>query len=178
MTDWDGEAQELLTQGVTAWQQGRRADAISAYQTLIDRYPDRPEGYSKLGVVYAESGNLEEAERHFRLALACDPHHAPALTNLGNALLERGQPDDAIALYTRALLVDPEYPPAHRNLAIAYRRQGYIGAAVTHLRQSQSPAAGSKRAGAGRPGVGRKPSLWVWLLVVLAAAAAVHWGFR
>ncbi len=135
--DWDAIGQKLLVEGTYAWQTGHREEALEKFQELVDRYPDRPEGYNKLGVILAQKGSLEDAEQYFLTALAKDRMHAPALTNLGNIYLERGELETAVKHYTLALSIDGEYAPAHRNLSVAYRRLGRLNQSVTHLKRSQ-----------------------------------------
>lgn len=135
--DWDVAGQKLLVEGTYAWQTGHHEEAMHKFEELIERYPERPEGYNKMGVVFAQKGSLGEAEQYFLTALAKDRMHAPALTNLGNIYLERGELELAVQHYTLALSVDAEYAPAHRNLSVAYRRLGRLNQSVTHLKRSQ-----------------------------------------
>jgi len=137
LAEWDERGQQLLTQGSQAWEQGDRGRAEALFNQLLDEFPDRPEGYNKLGVVCAEAGQLGQAEQYFLAAIAKDRLHAPALTNLGNIYLERGEVEQAVQHYMLALQSDPEYPPAHRNLGVAYRRQGKYSAFVSHFKRSQ-----------------------------------------
>ncbi len=134
---WDIQGQLWLTEGTKAWESGEREQALELFNRIIETYPERPEGYNKAGVVYAETKQLDKAEKYFLYALSKDRMHVPALTNLGNIYLERGEIENAVQHYTLALQGDAEYPPAHRNLAIALRRQGRIGASVSHLKRSQ-----------------------------------------
>lgn len=170
MTDWDEHAQDLLSRGTTAWQRRRYDEAVSAFHALMANYPERPEGYNKMGVVCADTGKREQAETYFRQALSRDAMHVPSLTNLANIELENGNVSDAIHLYHRALEADPTYPPAHRNLAIAYRKMGRLSASVHHLRQAETPSRHRNRAlpsFSARPGQRRVP-LWVWFVFILS----------
>lgn len=137
MAELDERGEALLAQGNQAWDRGDRQTAESFFRQLMEEYPDRPEGYNKIGVVMAETGQLNEAEQYFLWALAQDRAHAPALTNLGNIYLERGSTDQAIQHYMLALTSDPDYPPAHRNLSVAYRKKGQYYAFVSHFKRSQ-----------------------------------------
>ncbi|MCY0878133.1 MAG: tetratricopeptide repeat protein [Firmicutes bacterium] len=137
MTDWDDEGQDLLQRGTEAWERRDRATAEALFSQLVQLFPDRPEGYNKLGVISAESGELKTAEEYFLRALSVDRRYAPALTNLGNIYLERGEVDQAIQHYYLALNSDPDYAPAHRNLSVAYRKQGKYAAFVSHFKRSQ-----------------------------------------
>ncbi|NMP20929.1 tetratricopeptide repeat protein [Sulfobacillus sp. DSM 109850] len=126
-----------MQEGTDAWTRGDRDTAERAFNRLLDEFPERPEGYNKVGVILADSGQLDEAEKYFLTALKWDRKYAPALTNLGNIYLERGEVERSIQHYLLALDSDPEYPPAHRNLSVAYRRQGRYSAFVSHYKRSQ-----------------------------------------
>jgi len=177
---WDEQGQQLLSRGNAYWQRGDREEALKTFQELIDHFPDRPEGYNKMGVILAETGQLEQAEHFFLEALARDRLHVPALTNMGNICLERGDIPTAIQHYHLALEVDPEYAPAHRNLAVAYRRDGKMGAFVRHFKRSQRLEGDAER----RRFLTQKGQstgwliYWPWILaaigVIVILSAVVH----
>lgn len=167
---WETQGSSELTRADNLRTQGRWDEAQAVLDRLVEAFPQRPEPYNKLGVLYAERQRLDEAEGCFREALARDRHYVPALTNLGNLLLERGRPAEALAYYAEALQIDPDYPPLHRNLAVAYRRLGDLGTSVQHLRRAEQLAAAQKRATA--KGAGRLVPAWstigVWWWAVIA----------
>jgi tetratricopeptide (TPR) repeat protein len=72
----------------------------------------------------SEAGNLDEAIRCYKKAIAIDPHYAPAYNNLGGIYGKKGMLDDAIVAYNQAIDIDPDYTLAHNNLARAYRQKG------------------------------------------------------
>lgn len=137
MLEWDEYGEALLREGTQAWEAGKSDEAERLFNQLVNQFPERPEGYNKVGVVLAETGRLDEAEQCFLNALARDRMNAPALTNLGNIYLERGDAEQAIQHYLLALQSDQDYAPAHRNLGVAYRRQGRYSAYVSHYKRSQ-----------------------------------------
>lgn len=180
MREWDEHGQKLLTLGSDAWRGGRFEEAERLFRQLVGEYPDRPEGYNKLGVSWAERGELDQAEDWFRRALKADSRHAPALTNLGNVLLERGNIDDAMTYYGLALQQDPNYAPAHRNLGIALKRQGHLAEAIRHMRRSDRLALHSDRqdvrrrlrSGMGQA-LGVRHRTWLWGVVVTVLVLVV-----
>ena len=192
--------QALLQDGEAAWREGRQQDADRLFRELARRFPDHPEGFNKVGVVYAQQKDLDQAREWFQRALAVDGRYPPALTNLGNLLLEGGQTQEAIAYYTLALQHNPSYGPAHKNLAVALRRQGRHFEAVRHLRRGDRlemgglggwglgglgtlgwatppPVGGSPPPRPQGPPRGRpagRPAYWVWLIVALAVVFLVR----
>ena len=89
-----------------------------------------------LGVKAVREGRREEAEAHFKRALALDPAHHRALTNLGTLHLERGELEEALALYQEALKLAPEDPLLHENLAALYKRKGDLDKMVAHMKRA------------------------------------------
>ena len=188
MSEWDERAQSLLAEGSNAWDRGNRLQAEKLFRQVVQEFPNRPEGYNKVGVIFAETGQLQEAEQYFLMALTQDRSYAPALTNLGNILLERGQTDEAIQHYLLALQSDPDYPAAHRNLGVAYRRQGKYNSYVTHFKRSQKLDDRRVRdemrrrrvTGGGRstPAAGPRIPTFVWLILAAIGAVILLTVFR
>jgi tetratricopeptide (TPR) repeat protein len=77
-----------------------------------------------LGILLRSRGELDEAERLFREALAIDRRFAPAHYQLGVVLEERGRPDEAVKALRQATSYDSEYPEAYYALSRISRRQG------------------------------------------------------
>lgn len=85
--------------------------------------------YNTLGVVYRRHGNLPEAERALRLALAREPANTKVLTNLHVLLQQLGRETEAAAVRARLVALAP-YPPFYfldQGLA-ALARGDYDGA--------------------------------------------------
>jgi Tfp pilus assembly protein PilF len=79
-------------------------------------------------------GDLDGAEREYRIALERRPRFGPALTNMGNVLARRGDLRSAVMWYERALASDPDHAEAHGNLGFALARLGRDVEAEPHLR--------------------------------------------
>lgn len=91
-----------------------------------------------LGILLRSRGELDEAERLFREALASDPNFAAAHVQLGAVLEEQGRLDDAVKSLRRATSADAGYPAAYYALSRIYRRQGRTAeadAALTHFKR-------------------------------------------
>ncbi|CAN5228734.1 hypothetical protein BH24PSE2_BH24PSE2_17730 [soil metagenome] len=68
-----------------------------------------------LGILYAASGRLQEAEAAFERALKRNPASAAAHNGLGIVYRRTGRFAEAHKSYGRALAADPEYEPALLN---------------------------------------------------------------
>lgn len=71
-----------------------------------------------------EKGQLEEAERRYRVLLADQGGHVPALIHLAALRLQRGDPQSAVGLAREALQYDPDCVEAHSHLGTALHMQG------------------------------------------------------
>jgi tetratricopeptide (TPR) repeat protein len=82
-----------------------------------------------LGDLSRAEGNLEQAEAHYRQALALHPD-AEAWAGLGHVLLEAGKRDEARAAFTEAVTVWPEQPVVLRELVKLAQAAGDTAAAA------------------------------------------------
>lgn len=80
--------------------------------------------HDALGVVNSWSGNLPEAERHFRLALAANPAFAESQHNYGVLLMLLGQPGRAREHFEAALAQRPGNFQDRMQLATALFEEG------------------------------------------------------
>lgn len=85
-----------------------------------------------LGLEAARRGELAEAERLFRLAVAADPADAEAWNGLGVALIRLGDRAHGIEALHTALRLAPGHAEAHRNLGVALDRVGRRDEAARH----------------------------------------------
>ncbi len=81
---------------------GDTAGALAAYARL-PRPIQSDETANNVGTAYFFAGDLEEAERNFRLAAELAPENAQYRRNLGDLYLRLGRRDDARAAYAEAL---------------------------------------------------------------------------
>ena len=85
-----------------------------------------------MGNIYYLQELFVDAERCYRLAIACDPDHAQAYFNLGNTLDELHCTQEAVDCFQKSLEKDPNFPDAHYNLAATCEKLGLWDAAFTH----------------------------------------------
>jgi len=126
----------LLEEAERHLQAGEHAAAERAFRQALEAAPDSAVARSKLGVVLAQQGRLDEAIAEFSKALSLRPTYAPAYSNLGNAYREKGMLSEALVAYERALAIDPDYAIAHQNLGILYKQMGRVGDAVDHFKKA------------------------------------------
>jgi tetratricopeptide (TPR) repeat protein len=83
-------------------------EALECQAKLIDAGERSPELFYNTGLLLQKSGQVDDAIRLYREALAEKPEFAEALLNLGHAMKDKGQMDEARAYWKRALQVKPD----------------------------------------------------------------------
>ena len=89
---------------------------------------------TNLGAALQADGRLDDADAHYRRAIALAPDYPPAYNNLATELRASGRVPEAVATYQQALRLRPEYPEAQYNLANALMDAGKAGDAIEHFR--------------------------------------------
>lgn len=107
------DAEARFTRGLALVQLNRSADAIRAFADLTRDYPQLPEPYNNLAVLYAAQGDYEKAREALQAALATNPSYATAHENLGDIYAAL-----AGAAYNRALQLNDTNPMLRRKLAL------------------------------------------------------------
>ena len=97
---------------------------------LLGNHPRRLWPYLRLGNVYMEQGNDEQAAECFRRVLEIDPASQEGNWYLATALHRQGKLEEAITRYRRALSLNPDNFRAHNNLGLALAKQGKMDEAV------------------------------------------------
>lgn len=96
------DARGRFLRGLILTAQERPADAIRVFLALTDDYPELPEPYNNLAVLYAAQGQLDRARQLLESAIRAHPSYATAHENLGDVYARMAS--DA---YHRALQFDP-----------------------------------------------------------------------
>jgi tetratricopeptide (TPR) repeat protein/tRNA A-37 threonylcarbamoyl transferase component Bud32 len=79
---------------------------------------------------------LEEAIRHYMIAVALRPQSAGARLNLGLALAQKGRLDEAIEEYHQAIRIKSDYAQAYNNLGLALRDKGRLDEAIDEFHEA------------------------------------------
>jgi Flp pilus assembly protein TadD len=77
-------AQARFLKGLILAEQGKPADAIDIFTGLTQDYPELPEPYNNLAVLYAAQGKYDDARRELEMAIRALPGYATAHENLGD----------------------------------------------------------------------------------------------
>jgi Flp pilus assembly protein TadD len=132
------DAEARFTRGLVLVRLNRNDDAVKAFTDLTRDYPQLPEPYNNLAVIYAQQGEYDKARDALEAALATHPSYAVAHENLGDIYAAL-----AGAAYSRALSLDPDNRGVKAKLALVGQLDGLAdsGAAVAARGLPSEPAA-------------------------------------
>ena len=94
--------------------------------------------HNNLGVLNAQAGQDEAAERAYLSAIDADPNFAAPYHNLGNLKLSQGELDDAIVAYDEAIRIKTKNPYLHYHRGLALYRQGQLEEAAAAFERAIS----------------------------------------
>ena len=78
------DPQMRFLKGVAQSKSGDLAAATSTFQALVEEYPELPEPYNNLAVIYANQNQLDKARGALEMAVRNNPSYAVAHENLGD----------------------------------------------------------------------------------------------
>ena len=107
------DAQMRFQKGLILTEQNRTADAIKIFSTLSEDYPELPEPYNNLAVLYASQGQYDKAKTALEKAIRTHPSYSTAHVNLGDIYAKM-----ASQAYGKALQIDKGNTTAQTKLAM------------------------------------------------------------
>jgi tetratricopeptide (TPR) repeat protein len=107
------DAQARFLKGLILTTQRKTDDAISIFSSLTEDYPELPEPYNNLAVLYAGLGQYDKAKVALETAIRNHPNYATAQENLGDIYAKM-----ASQAYERALQLDRNNATTKTKLAL------------------------------------------------------------
>jgi tetratricopeptide (TPR) repeat protein len=127
----------LYEQAASYIQRGQASRAITLLKPAIQQNPQDLKAQTLMGMALAADNRREEANQHFRQALAANPRFAPALRNLAINEMALGDAVNARKHFEHLLEMTPADPLAHLALGeLEFAAKNFQGAA-SHFEQSQ-----------------------------------------
>lgn len=95
------DPQMRFIKGVIFTETNRTNDAIATFQKLTEEFPELPEPYNNLAVLYAAQNQFDKARQALEMAIRTNPSYATAHENLGDVYAKL-----ASQSYSKALQLD------------------------------------------------------------------------
>ena len=107
------DPQMRFIKGVIQTEAGKPADAISTFTKITEDYPELPEPYNNLAVLYAGQSQFDKARAALEMAIRTNPSYATAHENLGDVYAKL-----ASQAYSKALQLDGGNAAVQPKLAL------------------------------------------------------------
>lgn len=107
------DAQGRFLKGLILTELNRTSEAIETFSDLTDEFPELPEPYNNLAVLYANQGQFERAKNSLEMAIRTHPAYATAHENLGDIYAKM-----ASMAYNKALQLDKSNASAQTKLSL------------------------------------------------------------
>ena len=113
LTQQPKDAQGRFLKGLIFTEQKKAAEAIQIFTGLTEDYPELPEPYNNLAVLYASQGNYDKAKAALELAIHTHPSYSTAYENLGDIYAQLARRS-----YDKVLQLDKSNTSAQSKLAM------------------------------------------------------------
>lgn len=136
------DAQARFLKGLILTEQNKPTEAIAIFTSLTQDYPELPEPYNNLAVLYASQQQFEKARIALEMAIRTHPSYATAHENLGDIYAKL-----ASLSYDKALQIDKGNASAQtklsmiRDLFSPASRNGKVPAKTAPAKQPALPTA-------------------------------------
>lgn len=139
-------AQARFLKGLILTEMNRTNDAIAIFQRLSEDFPELPEPYNNLAVLYASQGQFDKARGALEMAIRTHPSYATAHENLGDVYAKL-----ASQAYDRALQLDSANSTAQTKLSLI---RELVGGNAQRPPTAVPPAAPVMPSNSGAPATG------------------------
>ena len=139
------DPQLRFLRGVAQADSGKPNDAIATFTQLTQEYPELPEPYNNLAVLYAGQNQLDKARTALEMAIRTNPSYATAHENMGDIYAKL-----AAQAYNKALQLDATNSAA-LNPKLALIRELFAPGRTPGVPTRTATAPAAAAAAAGRP---------------------------
>ncbi|PKO91199.1 MAG: DUF4440 domain-containing protein [Betaproteobacteria bacterium HGW-Betaproteobacteria-10] len=167
------DAQGRFLKGLIYTEMNKPAEAIGVFTKLTEDYPELPEPYNNLAVLFAQQKQYEKARTALEMAIRTHPSYAIAYENLGDVYAKL-----ASQAYDKALQLDTANATTQNKLAlirdlITTSGKGNVKPAVATPAVALASAAAAPVVVAAKPAAAVAPTASV-VTTTPGAAAANH----
>src|SRR3954467_8594276 len=151
------DPQARFLKGLILTEQGKQQDAIEIFTKLTQDYPNLPEPYNNLAVIYASQGQYDKARAALEQSIRTHPSYATAYENLGAVYAKL-----ASQAYGKSLQLDAANTGSQNKLSLVRElvrdQPTVIAAQNTPEPAKPRPAPAEKPAGKEKPASKSAPS--------------------
>lgn len=127
-----GDPKARFLKGIILTEQGSTREAIEIFSKLTQDYPNLPEPYNNLAVIYAGQGQYDKARAALEQSIRTHPSYATAYENLGDVYAKL-----ASQAYDKALQLDKSNTGAQNKLSLV---RDLVGGPAPVIAATKEPA--------------------------------------
>ena len=116
------DPQTRFLKGIALAEMDRAKEAIDVFRKLTEDYPELPEPYNNLAVLYAQQRQFDKAKSALEMAIRTHPSYATAHENLGDVYARLAK-----QAYDKALQIDSDNTAAQSKLALIRQLMSVAG---------------------------------------------------
>jgi tetratricopeptide (TPR) repeat protein len=132
----EANAQAYHLLAITLEKLGHLHKALVTYQKAFQLDPHDPDLILNLGMTAWNTGNMDGAERMFRLYIEIRPDRPEGYNNLASVMRDRGKIDEAIEITRGAIYRIPNQPMLWNTLATVLSEDGRVEEALTFYEEA------------------------------------------
>lgn len=106
--------------------QGREKEAIVRYRQYLDVCPDDISANINLGGLLRKAGNLIDAEKYCKKAVAINFYSCEAHYALSKVYFDKGDQSAAFSELTKCMVMDKNNAGVHNDIGVIYQKRGYL----------------------------------------------------
>ncbi|MFO7619178.1 MAG: tetratricopeptide repeat protein [Thermoplasmata archaeon] len=110
-----GNVAKLISEGNEHYRKGQLAEAITAYNHVLEIDPENPDAWNNKGLILAVAGNYKEALKCHLKAIELDPENVDAMSNVGMVHTKLESHKEALMWYDKALEMDRSHETTWNN---------------------------------------------------------------
>ncbi len=130
------ELKEELQEGNALYDGGKYDEAIQAYQTIIEKFPDINILFRNIGNCYFQLEKYDLAEEYYLKVLDKNPDDHGAILGIGNTYANRGKNDKALEWYNKIEFQKIQDPLILYNIGSNFYTQGQHQTALKYYQKA------------------------------------------
>jgi tetratricopeptide (TPR) repeat protein len=130
------EMTDLLTKGNELFDQKDYADALAAYEKILEKYPDAYPIYKNIGNCYFSQEKYDLAEQNYMKVLEKDPKNTETIIAVGNCYANRGDTAKAQEWYGKVDFEKLDDPVVLYNLGTIYYNSSKFDDALKYYQKA------------------------------------------
>ncbi len=130
------DLKEELEKGNDLFDQGKYDEAILAYQTIVEKFPEAYILYRNIGNCYFQMEKYDLAEEYYLKVLEKEPNDTESILGVGNTYANRAQNEKALDWYSKIEFEKISDPMVLYNIGSNFYTQGQHQEALRYFKKA------------------------------------------